>query len=108
MGAGISEIGQHPVANVFRDESVKPSHNFGDGTMVRADDVAQILGVETCRQRCRPDEIAEHYGQLPPFCLGPGPSVSGMRGSPRMAALGRRSGGRKRAATGGRGRWNWI
>src|SRR5215472_13198507 len=29
-------------------------------------------------------------------------------GAPGMAALGRHSGGRKRAATGGRGRWNWI
>ena len=47
MGSGISEIGQHPVAHVFGNEPVIPCDDVGDGTMVGADDVAQILGVET-------------------------------------------------------------
>jgi hypothetical protein len=75
MGPGIAEIGQHPVAHVFRDKPVEPSDDLGDGTMVRADDVAQIFGVETRGQGCRPDEIAEHDGQLPPLGFGPGPCL---------------------------------
>ena len=108
MGAGIAEIGQHPVAHIFGDKPVEASDNLGNGTMVCADNVAQILGVKTLGQGCRPDEIAEHDGQLPPLCLGPGPSLCGMRGSPRMAAPGGRSGSRERAAIGGRDGWNWI
>ena len=84
MCPGISEIGQHAVAHVFRDESIEPCNDLGDGTMVGANDVAQILGVETRGQGCRADEIAKHNGQLPALRFG-----------------------RSRAAA-GRGGWNWI
>jgi len=70
MGAGIAEIGQHPVAHVSGDEPLKPCDDLGDGTVVGAGNLAQILGVETRGQRRRPDEIAEHDGQLPALHLG--------------------------------------
>jgi len=44
---GISEIGQHAVAHVFGHETIEPCDDLGS-TMVGANDVAQILGVETC------------------------------------------------------------
>ena len=100
MGSRIAEIGQHPVAHVFGDEPVEPSNDLGDGTMVGADEVAQILGVETRGQRCGPDEIAKHDGQLPPLGFGRDPCSCGFRGSSRMAA--------RWAAIGGRAEWNWI
>src|SRR6516165_1721125 len=108
MGAGISEIGQHPVAHVFGDEPIEPCDDLGDGTMIGANDVAQILEVETRGQGCRPDEIAKHDGQLTPLCLGRGPCLSGMRGSPRLGAREGRSGGREEADAAGSRGWNWI
>ena len=77
MGSRISEIGQHPVAHIFGDEALEASDNLGDSAMVGADDVAQILGIETRGQGRRPDQIAKHDGQLPPLCLGRRPSVCG-------------------------------
>jgi hypothetical protein len=37
--------------------------------VIGADELSQILGVESRRQRRRADEIAEHHGQLPPLGL---------------------------------------
>src|SRR5215472_6696123 len=84
MCPGVSEIGQHAVAHVFGDEAIEPCDDLGDGTMVGAEDVAQILGVETRGQGCRPNEIAKHDRQLPALRFG-----------------------RSHAAA-ERGGWNWI
>jgi hypothetical protein len=40
--------------------------------MIGADDLAQILGIEARRQRCRAHQVAEHHRQLPPLGLGCG------------------------------------
>src|SRR5262249_4389635 len=73
-----------------------------------ADDLTQILGVETRGQGCRPNEIAEHDGQLPPLCFSRNFSLCGTRGSSRMLARGRGSLSRETAAAGGCGGWNWV
>jgi hypothetical protein len=65
MRLGIAEIDQHPVAHVFGDKAGEPRHRRGDAAVVSADDLAQILGIELLRQRCRTDQVAKHDRQLP-------------------------------------------
>ena len=37
--------------------------------IVGADNLTQVLGIKTGRQRRRADQIAKHHSQLPPLCL---------------------------------------
>ena len=67
MRLGIAEIDQHPVAHIFGDKAGKAGDRVGDAAMIRANDLAQILGIEARRQRSRADQIAEHQGQLAPL-----------------------------------------
>ena len=56
MGLRIAEIDQHPVAHVFRDKAVKAADRIGDRAVIGADELAQILGIESRRERGRADE----------------------------------------------------
>ena len=67
MRLRIAEIDQHPVAHVLGDKAVEAADRLGDGAVVGADQLAQILRVKTRRQRRRADEVAEHHRQLPAF-----------------------------------------
>ena len=67
MRLRIAEIDQHPVAHVLGDKAVEAADRIGDGAVVVADQLAQILRVKTRRQRRRADEVAEHHRQLPAF-----------------------------------------
>jgi hypothetical protein len=51
VGLRVAEIGKDAVAHVFCDKPAKPDQNLGDGAMIRADDLTQILGVEAGGQR---------------------------------------------------------
>jgi hypothetical protein len=51
----------------FRDEPIEPGHSFGDRTVMGADYVSQILGVEPRGEFGRTDQIAEHKRELAPF-----------------------------------------
>jgi len=84
MRPRVAEIDQDPVAHVFRDKPVEAPDNLGDGAVIRADDLAQILRIEPRGERGRADEIAKHHRQLPAF--------GGVRGALR----------RRRSAQGGR------
>ena len=64
MGLRIAEIGQHPVAHVFGDETAGFVHQIGAAMVVCTNDLAHVLGIEPRRQRGRADEIAEHHGEL--------------------------------------------
>ena len=72
MRLRVTEIDQHPIAHVLGDKATDAGHRVGNATVVSADHLAQILGIEPHRQRRRADQIAEHDREL--------------------AALGRRSG----------------
>ena len=89
MRLRIAEIDQHPVAHVFGDKAVEAADRLGDGAVVVADQLAQILRVMTGRERGRADEIAEHHRQLPAFGVDCGDGSErrrlGRRG--RLAAL---------------------
>ena len=41
--------------------------DISDGAVICGDDLAQIFRVESRRERCRADEIAEHHRQLAAF-----------------------------------------
>jgi hypothetical protein len=70
MRLRIAEIDQDAVAHVLGDKAGEAADRVGDGAVVVADQLAQILGVMTGRQRRRADQIAEHHGQLPAFGFG--------------------------------------
>ena len=67
MRLRIAEIDQHPVAHVFGDKAVEAADRLGDGAVIGADQLAQILRVNARRERGRADEVAEHHRQLPAF-----------------------------------------
>jgi hypothetical protein len=67
MRLRISEINQNAIAHVAGNKAAKSLDNLCDAAMVGADDPAQILGIEPCRQGRRADEIAEHHRHLPPL-----------------------------------------
>ena len=64
MGLGIAEIGQYPVAHVPGDETAGSGDEIGAAAVVRADDLAHVLGVEPGRERGRANEVAEHDREL--------------------------------------------
>src|SRR6516165_4805220 len=70
MRSRVAEIDQNAVAHVPTDETVKRGDHSGDGPVICGDDLAQILGVEARRQRCRADKITEHYRELSSFRIG--------------------------------------
>ena len=76
VGPRIAEIDQDTVAHILGDKAVEPGDDISDSAVIRADDLAQILGIEACRQRGRADQIAEHHRQLPAFRSGSGRSCS--------------------------------
>jgi hypothetical protein len=55
------EINQHVVVHVFGDKAVKAANRLGDSAVVVPDQLTQILGVMTRRERGRADEVAEHH-----------------------------------------------
>ena len=63
----IAEIGQHPVAHIFGDEPAGLRDQVGAEPVIGAHDLAHILWIESRRHRGRPDEVAEHHGELPAF-----------------------------------------
>jgi hypothetical protein len=63
----ITEVGEHPVAHVFGDEAASLGDEIFAASMIGADDLSHILGIEPRRQRCRADKVDEHYSQLPAF-----------------------------------------
>jgi len=70
MGFRVAEINQYAVAHVPRDEAIEPDDDFGDGAVIGGDNLAEILGIETRRERRRADQVAEHHCQLPAFGVG--------------------------------------
>src|SRR5262245_39845686 len=67
MRLRVAEIGQNAVACGLRYEAVELRDHVSYGAMIRGDDFSQIFGVETRRKRCRTDQVAEDYRQLPAF-----------------------------------------
>ena len=63
----IAEIGQHPVAHILGDEAAVAFDQICAATMIAANDLTHVLGIEPRRQRRRADEVAEHDRELAPL-----------------------------------------
>jgi hypothetical protein len=60
----VAEIGQHAVAHVFGDEAALAFDGLSAAPVIGGDDGAQVLDLQSGRQRGRPDEVAEHDGKM--------------------------------------------
>src|SRR5262245_52062527 len=63
----IAKIDEHSVPHVLSDETVKPADRVGDTALIRADHLAQILGIQLACKCRRTDKVHEHHSELPPF-----------------------------------------
>jgi hypothetical protein len=89
---GPAEVGQHAVAEELGDVAALALHHLRDGAVVGRHHLAQVLGVETGRERRRAREVAEQHRQLP--SLGAGARVHTARCGGRGKS-GRRHGVRR-------------
>ena len=80
MRVRIPEIDQDPVAHVLGDEAGKKADCFGHGAVITDDDLSQIFGIDARGQRGGADQIAEHYGKLPPLRFSWNRRCGGRRG----------------------------
>ena len=70
MGPRVTEVDEQAVAQVLSDVPLVTRDRLGGGLLVGAHHVAQVLRVETFRQRRRAHEVAEHDREL--TALSPG------------------------------------
>jgi hypothetical protein len=64
MSVRIAKIGQHPVAQVLRDESTNAADRLAGTSVVGGDDLAQVLRVHAASKGGGADEICEQYSDL--------------------------------------------
>jgi hypothetical protein len=76
----ISEINQDSITHITGDKPPETLDRLGDAAVIRAHDPAQILGIESRRQRRRADKIAEHHSQLTAFRSGTDQDIGDGRG----------------------------
>ena len=67
IGRRVTEIDEHAIAQVLGDKSVEARHRVGDTFVEGFDQIAHVLGVETCRKRHRVDHVADQDRQLSPL-----------------------------------------
>ena len=60
----VAVVDEEAVAEVLRDVSLEALDHLGTARLVGAHHLAEVLGVETARERRRPDEIAEEHREL--------------------------------------------
>src|ERR1700730_6007195 len=70
MRSRVAEINENAVSHVLGDKAVEPGDHLCDGAVIRADDLAQILGIEAGGEGGRADHGAEHDSRLPTFGIG--------------------------------------
>jgi predicted RNase H-like HicB family nuclease len=66
----VAEVGEDAVTQVLRDMPTDALDGTGGCALVRAHDLAQVLGVERRPQLGRADEVAEQDGELPALARG--------------------------------------
>jgi hypothetical protein len=64
VGLRPSEVDQKPVPEELGDMAVEMPDNLGAGLLVGADDLAELLGVQSLGERRKGDQVAEHHGEL--------------------------------------------
>src|SRR4029077_15226510 len=58
---------EHAITHVSGDKAIVPTDRLGDALLVRAQNLAQVLGIEARRERGRVHDIAEHNRDLSPL-----------------------------------------
>src|SRR4029077_20616010 len=48
----------------FRDKAAEAAHGIGNARLVGRNDLAEVLWVHPCGERCRTDQVREHHGDL--------------------------------------------
>jgi hypothetical protein len=72
VSLGIAEVDEQPVTHVPGDGPPEvPNRPVGD-VLIGAQNVPQLLGIEPRSELGRPDQVAEHHGDLPALSLLPG------------------------------------
>ena len=64
VGLGITEIGEHAIPHVPRDDALAPRDDLRDAGVIGADDRAQILRIQSGRKCRRAHQIAKHDREL--------------------------------------------
>jgi len=90
MRLWVAEIDQHAVAHVFGNKPVERGDSFADRAVIGGDYLAQVFGVEPCREFGRADQIAEHHRQLPALGFGSHRGIGGRGGWDLGAECGNR------------------
>src|SRR6516165_11033138 len=87
VGLGIAEIGEHAVTHVLGHETTGLGDYLGAPSVISADDLPQLLGVEPGRQCGGADEVAEHDRNLAALGFGEraADAVGLVRGFSRIA-----------------------
>ena len=82
MRLRVTEIGQHAVTEILGNKAAAAGDCLGATAVIGANDVAQFLRIEPCRQGRGTDEVGEHDRELAAF--GFGSLVAGAVGPDRM------------------------
>src|SRR6516225_9221189 len=69
MGPRIAKVGQQPVAKIFGYAAAEPCDHLAASVLISPNKLAQFLRIEFLGKRRRPDQVAEHHGQLPPLTV---------------------------------------
>src|SRR5215472_13829487 len=67
MRSRVPKVREHPIAHIFRDESTGLGDLLCAAAVIRADDLAHVLGVEARRECGRTHKVAEHDRELSAF-----------------------------------------
>jgi hypothetical protein len=68
----VAEVGEDAVPQVLRDMAAEALDGAGGRALIRAHDLAQVLGVELGRQLGRAHEVAKEDHELPALARGRG------------------------------------
>src|SRR6516162_3613144 len=64
MCSRVAKVREHPIAHILRDKSTGLGDLLCAAAVIRADDLAQVLGIEPSRERGRTHKVAEHDREL--------------------------------------------
>src|SRR5262249_56401397 len=69
MSLRMSEVDQEAIAEILRDISVETTNDRSADGLIAPHNSAPLFRIEPRRQRRRPDDIAEHHGELTALSL---------------------------------------
>src|SRR5215831_5903039 len=67
MRSRVPKVREHPIAHILRDKSTGLGDLLCAAAVIRADDLAHVLGVEARRECGRTHKVAEHDRELSAF-----------------------------------------